>query len=561
MKRSILFCGLFISALVMVASCNKASKNDFTYDYFPFKLDANENWGLMDKNLKPLFSDEFEGTLSACYNGVFSVKKNGKYSLYTASEKPQLINGCEDLLYAGYMSEGVIPVVRKGGRITYVDKSGETQFTLMPYEEKEIILVQPCFLEGRAIIMTENGKWGFIDNKGKIVVEPKYDGVTGYSEGYAIAWKDIDKENEKKDYFIVDKNGKEIKKLPSGSGPNMFKDGKIVCYGESGRVLLVNTKGEIVKKFPTKVTEVREYNKDYYIYRDKDAKCGLNNMKDESLIRAKYTDLSFVGDDRFLANRNNKYTLIDKGDNVITTFDFEDNLHWAYFDEDLSMIVARYLDSRQEFFDIEGKRLANESYYVEENDCSIHSDYFNAESIANKIAKIITEKGIDNIELRQPAMKYIKSIGNVNSSQNYAWIKSFDDIYEVNYSLTIHSEAYIAEDEYETIYNGWHFEQRYKGKKLNPNAKVDKIYLGIEFLSSRESVVDNTKNLVNSLEKTLNAKGLKTKERNDYSLAFENGIIIEVRGIATNIEHDESNDAEEPMPVVEAPAEEWTDHY
>ncbi|EAK1349894.1 WG repeat-containing protein, partial [Campylobacter coli] len=30
-----------------------------------------------------------------------------------------------------------------------------------------------------------NGKWGFIDKSGKIVIEPKFDGVGNFSEGLA----------------------------------------------------------------------------------------------------------------------------------------------------------------------------------------------------------------------------------------------------------------------------------------------------------------------------------------------------------------------------------------
>ena len=132
MKKLTLICGLLVSAMVMMTSCGGGSnQKGLTADYIPFKMDKEDNWGLMDKNFKPLFSDEFEGKISPAYDGVFRVETESGYALYKAEEKPSVIAGCDDLLYAGIMSEGVIPIVKENSRITYVDKSGKEKFTLI----------------------------------------------------------------------------------------------------------------------------------------------------------------------------------------------------------------------------------------------------------------------------------------------------------------------------------------------------------------------------------------------------------------------------------------------
>lgn len=61
------------------------------------------------------------------------------------------------------------------------------------------------FSEGFAPVQfQEKGKWGFIDKTGKIVIEPKFDEVTGFRQGTAMVTI-----NNKFGY-IIDKNEKFI---------------------------------------------------------------------------------------------------------------------------------------------------------------------------------------------------------------------------------------------------------------------------------------------------------------------------------------------------------------
>jgi len=58
------------------------------------------------------------------------------------------------------------------------------------------------FHEGLAAIKRD-GKWGFIDKTGKVVIAPQYDYVRQFSEGLAAVQKDGK-------FGVIDKTGKEV---------------------------------------------------------------------------------------------------------------------------------------------------------------------------------------------------------------------------------------------------------------------------------------------------------------------------------------------------------------
>lgn len=132
--KKLLFVFAAVAAVFTFISCDKSSSEQLKAEYLPFKTDEKDAWGLLGKDGKPLFKDEFDGEISPSINGVFAVETKNGISIYRTSEKPELIKGCEDLKAVGMMNEGLIPIVRKGQRIEYVDKDGKTKFVLNPHK-------------------------------------------------------------------------------------------------------------------------------------------------------------------------------------------------------------------------------------------------------------------------------------------------------------------------------------------------------------------------------------------------------------------------------------------
>ena len=77
------------------------------------------------------------------------------------------------LLFANY--EG------KGYQLTNTD--GET-VSEEYYEDARLMI------DGTYAAVQKDGKWGFIDAEGKVVIEPQYDDARSFSNGYAAVQKD-----------------------------------------------------------------------------------------------------------------------------------------------------------------------------------------------------------------------------------------------------------------------------------------------------------------------------------------------------------------------------------
>lgn len=121
-------------------------------------------------------------------------------------------------------------------------------------DRKRVVVVEPKFdfasefSEGLAPVglgVYPNTKWGYIDLTGKMVIEPKFDEAYAFSEGIAAVRMEVTEKSKGKLGYI-DKTGKYIVE-PKFDEAEPFKDGKarvrIIREGYG----YINTKGEIVE--------------------------------------------------------------------------------------------------------------------------------------------------------------------------------------------------------------------------------------------------------------------------------------------------------------------------
>lgn len=501
--------------LGLLTSCGGGSnQKGLTADYIPFKMDKEDNWGLMDKNFKPLFSDEFEGKISPAYDGVFSVETEDGYALYKAEEKPSVIAGCDDLLYAGIMSEGVIPIVKENSRITYVDKSGKEKFTLMPHNGKEIIEVMPSFTYGKAVIKTEDNKQGAINSSGKVIVEPKYDAVE-IRDGFMLAmnYEKTEENKEQTNIILLDNSGKEVKTFKDRKIRDInvsFIDGTFVLYSHNDEgektLYLMDKAGKELKKYSTKKSEPIMIFDDYYTYYD-DGKHGIRNRdNDEIIIRAKYDVLFPVEDNLFLASRGDKLSLINLKDEVIKSFgdEYEQMLplnlnistlglmfpNWNY-------LIAEVDNNLVTFLDFKGEKISNNEYIVDfGQEYRIYSDYFNATEVGQKLSDLIIKEYIP--KFGKNITEYTTT--NANWYQNNQGVKiDVKPFYKTTMDCYLFSYEQIA-----VTNNSWMYE-------YNPNALVNGFKLTLR-LSYKENAEELVAQVAKSLSDSLTKNGYALQE-------------------------------------------------
>ena len=74
------------------------------------------------------------------------------------------------------------------------------------------------FDQNKPIIIKKDGKYGYINTSGKVIVEPKYEDVRNFNGNYAIVYEMVKTDDgEKKLCKIIDKNGK-VKITPQEDG-------------------------------------------------------------------------------------------------------------------------------------------------------------------------------------------------------------------------------------------------------------------------------------------------------------------------------------------------------
>jgi hypothetical protein len=531
MKKLTLICGLFVSAIVLITSCSKSSNEReiaSAPDFIPFQTEEDGDFGLLGKDGKVLFTEEFADEINPAFAGMFVKEKEGNFSLYKAEQKPVVLKGYEELFDAGAMQEGLIPITKKNERVSFIDKEGKVQFTLNPHNGKEIIQVG-YFSNELAWVLLEDGKCGFIDKKGKVVIEPKYTHVINFQDGIAFVVE------EKGEVLMINKAGKVVKKLkdlipfaiefageknPIPIYTSQWIDGKMICIDEeTENCVSINKKGEIIKKYPKNLLIVDCIGDNYVYLDDKEGRWGANNSKDEVVIRPKYERLQVINENLYLAQKSNgESVIIDQNGEVVKQLD--DYKSAVYYN---GVIYAKVAHNKYELLDTEGKLLSQEEFIIDDLEklwtpCSwiCNSDYFNAEELAQKIVSALTTKGIGKLSIGQAFAigdpkdypTYTSELNFVNKEKSGVNINVLLNKGDV--SLNVNTKEYVINYDDQG------------DKQFNPNAKIELIDLEV-VLRDFKSKTDLAKSII----KNLKNKGYKVLVDGEYNALFakDNNVI------------------------------------
>lgn len=460
----------YFSAVVALCgclcSCDFGGGSKYA-EYYPVKLEKGDSWGMMTGSGKILFEDEFANEPTVVREGVFSVQEGEGYSLYTASEKPKLVPGCEGLYAVGYMNDGLVPIVRPDERISIVDKSGKTKFTLDPIKGEEITYSSDAFHDGLLRIQNQQSLYGFVDETGKAVVTPKYDYANDFNEGYAICRKDtpadtiISFKAESKKYVVINKKGEEVLSIKAGLKPRYYvQNGVIVVEDEENdRYGFLDLKGEF-NKVPSKVKGIGLYNDDYYVFYNDESKYGLMSRKEhETLIRAKYDELVLTDDGKIIAvdgrgDDQRVYIINENDEKLVTIKDY--NVDRLLYDGSKLVFAVKEgktgtllneegepIDKKFEYYD-----LGSKSFLIYWGSL-ISSNYFDLNAMVARIDELVTSDGGAGYKVGDKATNYVSG-GPRDYGYSYNLTPSLDDMSGYKYSLSAYAVTtrYIATSEW-----------------------------------------------------------------------------------------------------------------
>ena len=529
MKR--LFMIPALAASLLMTGCGGDSSNLPSLDYAAVKTSKDAKWGFVGPDGKMLYEDEFENEPSVVANGYFTVEENNGICVYKVAEKkPELVPGLEDLVCAGTMSEGLIPMTRKNERIKLVDASGKEKVTFMPVDGNEIVKVSGLIIDGLLTFKTTEDKWGIISKDGDPLIAPKYDQIYYAMEGMVFAKNTgkPDKEGNIKDnYYLLDKKGKEILKFKDEmSIASAFRNGKALVMKGSEKIPgYINKKGEFTK-LPGKVHSFGGFfNGKEFSFETEDDKVGVMNLEGEIIIRPRYDYLGTYGEDKFyVKDGDKKWSILNKSGEKEKSFDdFEYFIAMPQVYKNTKFeVLAREKDHQFDFYTFDGKPVTQESFYavnVMLNSGMVETDYFNAEEVGNKMAALINDNGVKGIAFNTEISKLLPEDADAedySGKYNYQ-LPGIHGGYKWDLSVIANADTQIASPEYttktETYWFSTYTRQVISGYHFNP-AKV------ISFVIKAESSKEFAEKAAASVVADLKKRGFKEGKASENTIAL-----------------------------------------
>lgn len=524
---------LLLALVALLSSCGQKSAD---LEYIPFRSISDGRWGMISTDGKVLFDDEFNDMPQAVYCGRFFVKnKDGKYELYTADEKPQQVAG-KTWADVSDFSKGLALAAEEGKPISIINCDGEQVADLSKIDGKTITAAKGLY-EGHAIVETEDGTKGIVDDGGKTIVGPgKYKELEYVGEGKCLA---LDKkyENAEKDQMviqIISIEGKTLGEINTSkinfegartTEAVIFNNGLLGAYDANGRGGLINEKGEWVLEPSEKVKHIIAINGDKFIYSGEDG-MGIMDKKGEVLIRGKYFMLQWAGDDLLWAfdtkgENKDMISLINLKDEIVGKESFKN----GYTLQDGTRIAQLgkhdygFIDEKGEVMKLD-KNVNIAEIGIPRCDQWVESQYVDVQRIVSSLE--LDGQKMYGITIWTPADKAIPAFAEKGQKDATCSVKPSDSPYsyfqsraeyECRLSNTVRVKKYLTFNNYITRYSN--------GQQFNPESLVYMIGADVKVSSGAKAVYE-------SICKLLKSKGLKEIGKSEESITYDLGNQIQL---------------------------------
>jgi len=223
MKNKILLLTMIISTAIVFASCTNNDKTVQTsaspkeisgylktnedverlqLELYPaYIMDESEKrWGYINEEGKFIIKPKYESAADFQSNGMAEVLENGRWGLIDKSGK--LIMESQ-YLYTINFSEKKIVSTGDSGKSYLLDEKGNILFQT----DGSIDKLSCGMAAFSKVVDRDKSLWGYINDEGKVVIEPKYEWTQAFSNDKAIV------EISKGHFGIIDKEGKLLKEI------------------------------------------------------------------------------------------------------------------------------------------------------------------------------------------------------------------------------------------------------------------------------------------------------------------------------------------------------------
>ena len=513
MIRTCWYACTLLTAVFLLSSCGVKSNQ---VQYVAAKLVDSDMWSIVDvQNGQVIYKDEFKSQPSEIINNKFCVKnESGLYDYFTIDNVTKPINSESYLCATSFNENDVALVVLPGKGISVINGQCEIIANV-----DNAIVKSWDYSNGFAVVFTDDGKKGYINEKGEIIISPDYDSATSFSkDGIAVVGKEVSEVTSK--YSAIDVKGEKLFSFSSSEykAYGSFINGYLPVKKVNDEVVLLDKAGNKylnLGKWDSYIPGWLGFNDGVIVFKSGEA-YGLKNEKGEIVIRAKYDELvpcPQVDNKYYLAKKQDKYGIVDKNDNVIVPFDYT---ILTYINKDI--LIAgdgknfSFMD--QNLKDIGQENFTNISFWAGP---LVLSNYFDADKEARKIVSKISDTTFFHTHKGMLLRDFADKLsGYKYSDMDKCTIDEFDYPFSYLYAF----DRNLASERYEYIY-GYRFptspEYNYSAN-LGLVAAINITYS--EYQTGAEE------DLVKAFETQIQKKGFKPVDEYPHWFTNDNGMAV-----------------------------------
>lgn len=294
--------------------------SEFPYEKSVLKYKENGKWGLINFDGKKITKPIYEEISGLEYKeGQLLVKKDNKFGVINIKGATIIKNKYDSIKCDGYYSDNehykiagyiIANKTNEGYRYGYINNKGK--LILKPeYIELDRILEKKDD-KNSYFVAFKNGRAGLIKNN-KVILDYEYDDIFYNAEN---------------DLLIVQKNSQQgVMDMSTNSilpikYTNILFAGKYINAQTDSNVEIFNAKGE-KQNNDNYISITQADNDDYFIVITKDGLYQILDKNNNIITKNEYTYISHIKDNYFIATQNEKTGIINSREDSIVDFKYD----------------------------------------------------------------------------------------------------------------------------------------------------------------------------------------------------------------------------------------------
>ena len=310
-------CAACLLAACLLAACRQTDGN--AVEALPFRYGPDSLWGLASTD-GTVLAQGFARRPSAVVGGMFSLPDaEGRLQLYAAGQPAPPVTP-RVFFRVGHFFDRTTPAQETpDSPIVLIDKEGKDIASTAQYPQYNIVRVHN-FSNGRALFATGEGKYGYLDTEGRVVIPPLYDVAYDFHEGIALAG--MNNSQGETGYQLIDTDGQVTGnvRLSDCLLDTRFSGGRLLFKElRNGHLGFLDRQGDAVLYLPDPIRQASRFCRGTTVVRTGKG-VGCMDLKGQMTLPDLYQQAFVAGDDRIAARQDGLWALLTAKGEAVTDF-------------------------------------------------------------------------------------------------------------------------------------------------------------------------------------------------------------------------------------------------